>query len=318
MAGAITFADALMILMLSFGFFGAVRQLMGATHAALSGVSAAERVENILRIDTTRPYVPDLPKADPAYSGIRVEHVSFSYEGRDNALNDITLDIPRGQMTALVGLSGCGKSTVASLLMRFSDVKSGRILLDGRNYISLTPEELRRHIIMVPQAVSLFSGTIAENLQIAAPDATEEEMMAALRDVRLAGWVTSLPDGLDTQVGDAGGKLSGGQRQKIGIARALLSRADIIILDEATSSVDVESEQEIWNCIHELAQSRTLVIISHRLSSIANADRIYVLSGGRIEESGTHAELMRNNGLYRHLTEEQAALELQGEDKIHG
>lgn len=312
-AGTIDFSATLMILMLSFSFFGSVRSLMNATHSALAGVSAADKAEKLMEIDTNRPYDPNLPKEKNAFDGIRMEHVSFSYTGRCAALKDISIDIPRGKVVALAGLSGCGKSTVASLLMRFSDLDSGRILLEGRDYTSLDPESLRKRIIMVPQFVTIFSGTIADNLRLAAPNATEQEMLDALKDVHLLDWVISQPDGLDTNVGDAGGKLSGGQRQKIGIARALLCRAEYIIFDESTSSVDMVSEQEIWNCIRKLSLTRTLVIISHRLSSIENADHIYVLDGGTIAEHGIHADLMSNNGLYHRLVEEQSALEEHGE-----
>lgn len=313
LSGSISFASALMVLMLSFGFFSSVRQLMGATHSALAGVSAADKVEKLLAIDTTRPYHPEIKKESPAYAGIEIRHAVFSYSARKTAIRDVSLKIPRGKMTALVGLSGCGKSTIASLLMRFSDLESGSILIDGQDYTSIKPEDLRKKIIMVPQYVSLFSGTIAENLRIAAPNATDEELLQALSDVRLKDWVTAQPEGLNTPVGDAGSRLSGGQRQKIGIARALLCRAEYIIFDESTSSVDVESEREIWNCIGELALTRTLIIISHRLSSIRNADCIYVLENGKIVESGVHDTLMHNDGLYRKLVTEQLELEKQGE-----
>lgn len=313
LSSSISFASALMVLMLSFGFFSSVRQLMGATHSALAGVSAADKVEKLLAIDTTRPYHPEIKKESPAYAGIEIRHAVFSYSARKTAIRDVSLKIPRGKMTALVGLSGCGKSTIASLLMRFSDLESGSILIDGQDYTSIKPEDLRKKIIMVPQYVSLFSGTIAENLRIAAPNATDEELLQALSDVRLKDWVTAQPEGLNTPVGDAGSRLSGGQRQKIGIARALLCRAEYIIFDESTSSVDVESEREIWNCIGELALTRTLIIISHRLSSIRNADCIYVLENGKIAESGVHDTLMHNDGLYRKLVTEQLELEKQGE-----
>lgn len=313
LSGSISFASALMVLMLSFGFFSSVRQLMGATHSALAGVSAADKVEKLLAIDTTRPYHPEIKKESPAYAGIEIRHAVFSYSARKTAIRDVSLKIPRGKMTALVGLSGCGKSTIASLLVRFSDLESGSILIDGQDYTSIKPEDLRKKIIMVPQYVSLFSGTIAENLRIAAPNATDEELLQALSDVRLKDWVTAQPEGLNTPVGDAGSRLSGGQRQKIGIARALLCRAEYIIFDESTSSVDVESEREIWNCIGELALTRTLIIISHRLSSIRNADCIYVLENGKIAESGVHDTLMHNDGLYRKLVTEQLELEKQGE-----
>lgn len=314
--GNLSLSDGLMVLLLSFGFFGSVRQLMSATHSALAGVSAADKVERLLAVDTSRPYHPDMPEEGDPYDGIRLEHVSFRYQERNAALKDISLEIPKGKVTALVGLSGSGKSTIAALLMRFYDLENGRILLEGRDYTSFTPEELRRRVIMVPQTVHLYSGTLAENLRIAAPAATDEELMEVLREVRLKEWVLSQPDGLNTSVGDAGGKLSGGQRQKIGIARALLCKAEYIIFDEATSSVDMESEREIWSCIDELSQTRTLIIISHRLSTIQNADVIYVLENGQIAQKGIHEELMQKTGLYRQLVEEQAKLEQIGEEEI--
>ena len=314
--GRVTFSAALMVLLLSFGFFGSVRQLMNATHSALAGVSAAEKVSTLLQIDTTRPYDPKAPREPNAFDGIRLENVSYSYEGRKSALRNVSLTVPRGKITALVGLSGCGKSTVAGLLMRFFDPATGKITMEGQDYISFTPEELRRRIIMVPQSVSLFSGTLAENLRIAAPQATDEELWEALEQVRLKDWALAQPAGLETDVGDGGGKLSGGQRQKIGIARALLCQAEYIIFDEATSSVDIESEQEIWSCMDELAATRTLIIISHRLSTIRGADVIYVLAGGQIAQQGDHHQLMERQGLYRQLVEEQAALEKMGEEGL--
>lgn len=314
--GNLSLSDGLMVLLLSFGFFGSVRQLMSATHSALAGVSAADKVERLLAVDTSRPYHPNMPEEEDPYDGIRLEHVSFRYQERNAALKDISLEIPKGKVTALVGLSGSGKSTIAALLMRFYDLENGRILLEGRDYTSFTPEELRRRVIMVPQTVHLYSGTLAENLRMAAPAATDEELMEVLREVRLKEWVLSQPDGLNTSVGDAGGKLSGGQRQKIGIARALLCKAEYIIFDEATSSVDMESEREIWSCIDELSQTRTLIIISHRLSTIQNADVIYVLENGQIAQKGIHEELMQKTGLYRQLVEEQAKLEQIGEEEI--
>ena len=165
---------------------------------------------------------------------------------------------------------------------------------------------------MVPQTVSLFSGTVRDNLLIASPRASDGELLEALGQVRLRDWVLEQPDGLSTDVGDAGGRLSGGQRQKIGIARALLCKAEYIIFDEATSSVDRQSEQEIWACIDALKETRTLILISHRLSTIRSADCIYVLEGGRIAQQGRHEALMQEDGLYRRLVQEQAALEDHG------
>ena len=308
-AGKTDLGSALTVLMLSYSYFNAIRQLMGATHTALTAVSAATGLEDIEAVDASRPFDPSLPVEESAFPGIRAENVSFSYEQRGAALKGVSLEIERGKTTALAGLSGCGKSTMAALLMRFSDPDAGRILLDGRDYRAMTSEQLRRHIVMVPQSVSIFSGTLRDNLLLARPNAADGELLEALREVRLADWVRSLANGLDEDVGDAGSKLSGGQRQKIGIARALLSNAETIIFDEATSSVDPDSEREIWACIHRLALTRTLVVISHRLSTIREADRIYVLENGGVAEWGTHRELMGRNGLYRRMVLEQEALE---------
>ena len=302
-------SSALTILMLSYSYFGSVRQLISATHSALTAVSAASGTEEILSIDTSRPYDPSLPADPQLYEGIRLEDVCFSYGEGKTAIDHISMKIPKGKVTALAGLSGCGKSTAAALMMRFFDPDSGRIYIESRNVLSMTPEEHRRKIIMVPQTVSLYSGTIRDNLLIAKEDASDEELLAVLDEVRLKDWVLSLEEGLDADVGDAGARLSGGQRQKIGIARALLCRAEYIIFDEATSSVDRDSEEEIWECIGHLAETRTLIIISHRLSTIRNADIIYILENGCVSTAGSHEALMEQNGLYARLVHEQAVLE---------
>lgn len=308
----IDLSSALTVLMLGYGFFSGVRKLMSETHTALASVAAVSKVSQILDINTSRPYDENAPLDLENYQGIKMENVSYKYEGRHQAICDISLKIPKGKITALVGLSGCGKSTIASLLMRFFDCDSGHIYMEGQDYVSMTPEQLRKNIIMVPQTVSLFSGTIRDNLCIAYSKATDEELWEVLDNVKLKEWVMSLSQRLDTYVGDAGDKLSGGQRQKIGIARALLSQAEYIILDEATSSVDIESEKEIWNCIEHLSLTRTLIIISHRLSSIENANCIYVLSDGKILESGNHEELIANKSLYYRLVQQQRQLDEKG------
>jgi ATP-binding cassette subfamily C protein len=309
--------DAIMILMLGYGFFASVRQLMNSAHQALTGIAAAEAIADILAIDTTRPLIPrDSSQRENPPAGICLEQVSYTYPGRDALIRRLNMDVQKDKVTALVGLSGGGKSTVSALLMRFIDPRQGQISLEGIPYAALTVEELRRHITLVPQQVGVFSGTIAENLRIAAPAAEDAELREVLHQVRLGDWLTTLPEGLETDVGDAGAKLSGGQRQKLGIARVLLSKASYIIFDEATSSVDVESERDIWACIAELARTRTLFIISHRLSTIRDADRIYVLQGGRIVESGTHEELLEQGTVYRNLVQEQAVLESQANEQV--
>ena len=308
--GDITIAQALTVLMLSYSYFSAIRQLMSASHSALTAISAAGKVEEILQTDTSRPYNPELPADPEHFDGIRMEHVSYGYEGRSRALQDVSLTIPRGSSVALVGLSGCGKSTAASLLMRFCDPDQGTIFIEGKEYRSVTPQQLRTTIAMVPQQVNLFSGTIRENLLLADPNANDEKLKEALSEAGLGSFLKTLPKGLDSDVGNAGAAFSGGQRQKMGIARALLSEAQYMIFDEATSSVDPQSEREIWETIGRLSKTRTLIIISHRMSTIQNANCIYVLEKGVVAQRGSHAELMQQGGLYRELVTRQQAMEV--------
>ena len=308
--GSITISQALIVLMLSYSYFSSAQQLMSASHSALTAISAAGKVEEILDTDTTRPFDPSLSEDKEHFNGIRMEHVSYGYEGRARALQDVSLTIPKGSVVALVGLSGCGKSTTASLLMRFCDAAAGHIYMDGKDYHSMKPEELRKHIAMVPQQVNLFSGTIRENLLLADPDADDQTLMEAVKEAGLLKFVQSLEKGLNSDVGNAGASLSGGQRQKIGIARALLSKSEYMIFDEATSSVDPESEKEIWETIGHLAHTRTLIIISHRMSSVRGADCIYVLKDGRVAQQGDHETLMAQDGLYHELVIRQQAMEV--------
>ncbi len=308
--GTITISQALIVLMLSYSYFSSAQQLMSASHSALTAISAAGKVEEILDTDTTRPFDPSLPEDKEHFNGIRMENVSYGYEGRARALKDVSLTIPKGSVVALVGLSGCGKSTTASLLMRFCDAAAGHIYLEGRDYNSMKPEQLRKHIAMVPQQVNLFSGTIRDNLLLADPTADDTTLMEAVKEAGLLKFIQSLENGLDSDVGNAGASLSGGQRQKMGIARALLSKAEYMIFDEATSSVDPESEKEIWTTIGHLAHTRTLIIISHRMSSVRNADCIYVLKDGQVAQQGSHDALMAQEGLYHELVIRQQAMEV--------
>ena len=305
----ISIGSALTVLLLSYSYFSTIRQLMNATHNALTAVSAAQKLEEILSIDTNRPFNRDLKEDSPVFDGIKLSNIHFSYTKEKPILKDINLTIPKGNVVALAGLSGCGKSTLASLIMRFVDADSGDIYIEGKHYNSMPVQELRKKIILVPQSVYLFTGTIRENLYIANEHATDERLYEVLEQVKLKDFVDSLENGLDSFVGDSGSRLSGGQKQKIGIARALLSDAPYIIFDEATSAVDSESEQEIWKCIEELSNTKTLIIISHRLSTIRNSDIIYMLKNGEIFESGNHEKLMENKKLYYELVKEQDALE---------
>ena len=288
----ISIGSALTVLLLSYSYFSTIRQLMNATHNALTAVSAAQKLEEILSIDTNRPFNRGLKEDSPVFDGIKLSHINFSYTKEKTILKNINLTIPKGSVVALAGLSGCGKSTLASLIMRFVDADSGDIYIEGKHYNSMPVQELRKKIILVPQSVYLFTGTIRENLYIANEHATDERLYEVLEQVKLKDFVDSLENGLDSFVGDSGSRLSGGQKQKIGIARALLSDAPYIIFDEATSAVDSESEQEIWKCIEELSNTKTLIIISHRLSTIRNSDIIYVLKNGEIVKEQDALERM--------------------------
>ena len=303
-------STVLMILLLGYSYFGSIRQLMSATHDALTAVSAASRAEEILAVKTTE--IKQEKQPIPYQDGIVLKDVSFSYEGRKEVLHHVNIKIEKSKTTALVGLSGCGKSTIASMLMKFIYPASGAVYLNGIDYACMNREEIGKYIVMVSQTVNLFSDTIRNNLLLANPSATDEKLWQVLEEVSLDKHIRRMKNGLDTMVSESGSNLSGGQKQMMGIARALLTDAEYIIFDEATSAVDPESEKIIWQCIEKLSKKRTLIIISHRLSAIRNADQIIVLQSGVVEEVGNHEQLMKNHGLYRTLVEEQNELEVQG------
>jgi ATP-binding cassette, subfamily B, bacterial MsbA len=279
---------------------GSLASLFGHFQEA---VGAATRVFELLdsQADVREPEFPvHLPT--PVRGAVRYDGVSFRYgDDLPEVISDISLSLEPGEVVALVGRSGAGKTTIASLLPRFWDVSSGRITLDGHDVRTLQLQELRRAIGIVPQEPVLFSGTIRENIIYARPDASEDELQRAARAGHAAEFIDRLPAGWETRVGERGVKLSGGQRQRIAIARVFLKDPAIVLLDEATSSLDSESERLIEAALEELLEGRTTLIIAHRLSTVRRADRVLVLDGGCIVESGSHAELAERAGLYAKL-----------------
>jgi ABC-type multidrug transport system fused ATPase/permease subunit len=269
-------------------------------------MGATQRVREILK-ETTEDVEDQRVEIDPAdrlTGDLSFKNVAFSYPSRKEfpVLRDISLHAGAGQQVALVGPSGAGKSTIAALILRFYEPDAGTILFDGRPAGSMTLGTLRSQMAMVPQDVLLFGGTIRENIAYGNPDAAQEEIEQAARQANAHDFIVSFPEGYDTIVGERGVKLSGGQRQRIAIARAILRDPAILILDEATSSLDSASEALVQQALENLMRNRTSIVIAHRLSTIRSADQIIVLERGIVRESGTHEQLLElPDGLYRNL-----------------
>jgi ATP-binding cassette subfamily B protein/subfamily B ATP-binding cassette protein MsbA len=256
----------------------------------------------------TEPEVKDAPDAveiSRTAGEIRFQDVNFSYQGRTGTLSGITFDVKPGEVVAIVGSTGAGKTTLVSLIPRFYDVESGSVQLDGRDIRSIRVRSLREQISLVLQEPLLFSGTIASNIRYGRPDATEEDVMAAARAAHAHEFISALPDGYETVLGERGAKLSGGERQRICVARAFVKNAPILLLDEPTSSIDTKTENVILDALDRLIAGRTTFIIAHRLSTIRRADMILVLDSGEIVECGTPEDLLRRDGAYRRLYDAQ-------------
>ncbi|SFE06821.1 ABC transporter ATP-binding protein [Flavobacterium phragmitis] len=282
--------------------FGGIAELYAQIQKA---IGATERVFELLD-ESPEKINPDYKGAQEKIKGnVTFKNVAFSYPTRQEVqvLKDVNFTAEFGQKIAIVGPSGAGKSTISSLLLRFYDITSGEITVDGKNIYDYDLENLRGNMSIVPQDVILFGGTIKENIAYGKPDATDEEIMQAAKQANAFNFVDGFPEKFETLVGERGVKLSGGQRQRIAIARALLKNPSILILDEATSSLDSESEKLVQEALEVLMDGRTSIIIAHRLSTIRNADKILVLDNGKISEEGTHQELINlENGIYKNLS----------------
>ena len=298
-------AAFLTFLLLAYGVLTPAKGISKALYSIKKGNAAAARILEVL--ETPNPIVdPVKPEKMSAFSKeISFNKVSFAYEN-ELVIDKLNLTIPKGSSVALVGPSGGGKSTTANLVSRFYDVNEGSISIDGTDIRQITKNDLRSLMGIVTQDSILFNDTVANNLRIAKPDATEKELKNAAEIANALSFIEALPKGLDTAIGDQGNKLSGGQKQRLSIARAVLKNPEILILDEATSALDTESERLVQEALIKMMKSRTSLVIAHRLSTIQNADLIVVLQKGKIAEKGTHEELIAKNGTYKKLIELQS------------
>lgn len=308
----ITYLQGLFILMLAPEFYAPLRNMGIQYHARMSAAAAAEQMIRVLDAEPEARSAPDANAPDrfasarvllqaPRPFGLRFQDVHFSYEAGRDALRGMDFEVPAGARVALVGTSGAGKTTVINLLLGFLSPTSGRILIGDQALADLDLEEWRTHLAWVPQQPRLFQGTIGDNIRLGRPDADLESVRAAARRARAADFIEALPAGYDNLVGERGAGLSGGQIQRIALARAFLRDAPLVILDEATANLDPESERLVQEGIEELAKGRTLLVVAHRLATVRRADRILVLESGRVAEAGMHETLAASNGIYARM-----------------
>jgi ATP-binding cassette subfamily B protein len=305
--GQISVADIVAFVLYLGLFYAPVSGLANLLESLQQSLAGAERVTLILDTPSQIQNEKDAKPLENVKGALTFEDVTFHYENQIPVLKHVSFTCEPGMMVALVGPTGVGKTTATQLISRFYDPIEGRILIDGQDIKHVTLESLRHNISPVLQDTFLFNGTIAENIGYARPDATREEIEAAAKAVNIHEDILHMPDKYETQVGERGLRLSGGQKQRVAIARAILRNSPIIVLDEATASVDVRTEQQIQKAIGELAGKRTIIAIAHRLSTIINADLILVIHDGEIAERGTHAQLMEKKGIYYNMQKAQLA-----------
>ena len=303
--GSLTPDEFITYMALAYNILTPAKAISKASYKVKSGNASAERVLEILKTESSLKDLPNAINKDEFTSDIKLNNISFKYED-DLVLKNFSLTVPKGKSVALVGQSGSGKSTIANLVTRFYDVNEGDITIDGDNIKGLTKHSLRNLMGLVTQDSILFNESVANNLKIGKEDATESEIIEALKVANAWEFVKDLPDGINTNIGDAGGKLSGGQKQRLSIARAVLKNPPIMILDEATSALDTESERLVQDALENMMKNRTSIVIAHRLSTIQNADLIVVMQKGEIAGQGTHTELITKNGVYKKLVEMQS------------
>ena len=285
----------LMFVLFSFVIFGSVENINDAAHTLGIIDSAMNKLKSM---ESTEYIDQDGKDIIPTSYDIAFQDVSFGYDKRI-VLHDVNFRIPQNTTTAIVGPSGSGKSTLCSLIARFYDVNAGTITLGGTDIREFTCDSLLKNISMVFQNVYLFRDTIRNNIKFGSPDATEEQIIAAAKKARCHSFIMALPDGYDTMIGEGGSSLSGGEKQRISIARAMLKDAPIVILDEATASIDPENEHLIQEALSALTHGKTIITIAHRLATIENADQTLVIDGGTITQKGTHKELLEQEGTYK-------------------
>ena len=310
-SGGVSLEGCLLIILLAADFFIPMRQLGSFFHIAMNGMAASDKIFRLLDLEETKP---EITESFPSGHTIRCSGLSFSYEPDREILHSVDLTFPQGSFTALVGESGCGKSTLASILMGRNKGYTGSVSVGGVPLSSIQEESLLRNITYISHQSYLFKGTVRENLLMGKPGASDEELWAVLSRVNLAEFLKA-EQGLDTRLLEKASNLSGGQCQRLALARALLHDSPVYIFDEATSNIDVESENDIMREIHELAKSKTVILVSHRLANVVGADHIYVLDHGIVAESGSHEELLAHHGLYERLWSGQQTLEQFGKER---